>query len=82
MRLFVGLGVCDAVPDHATLTLFKRRLQKHDGIGDFEVVSDGVVSQALAKGVKFGSIQIVDAVHTVANVNNDQDRDRHEQGQP
>jgi IS5 family transposase len=36
----------------------------------------------LAKGVKFGSIQIVDAVHTVANVNNDKDRERHEQGKP
>ena len=66
VRLFVGLGVYDAVPDHSTLTLFKRRLQKHDGIGDFKVIFDGVIRQALAKGVKFGSIQIVDAVHTVA----------------
>ena len=25
VRLFVGLGIYDAVPDHSTLTLFKRR---------------------------------------------------------
>ncbi len=80
--MFVGLGIYDAVPDHSTLTLFKRRLQKHDGIGDFKFIFDGIIRQALAKGVKFGSIQIVDAVHTVANVNNDKDRERHEQGKP
>jgi len=82
VRLFVGLGIYDAVPDHSTLTLLKRRLQKHGGISDFKVVFDGVSKQALAKGVRFGSIQIVDSVHTVANVNNDKDRERHEQGKP
>src|SRR4030042_1003612 len=34
-RLFVGLGIYDAVPDHATLTLFKQRLQRHGGTGGF-----------------------------------------------
>jgi len=82
VRLFVGLGVYDSVPDHSTLTLFKRRLQKHDGIGDFKVIFDGIIRQALERGVKFGSIQVVDSVHTVANVNNDRERERHEQGQP
>jgi transposase, IS5 family len=82
VRLFVGLGIYDAVPDHSTLTLFRQRLQKHDGIGDFKIIFDGIIRQALAKGVKFGSIQIVDSVHTVANVNNDKDRERHEQGKP
>jgi IS5 family transposase len=82
VRLFVGLGIYDAVPDHSTLTLFKRRLQNHDGIGDFKAIFDGIIRQALAKGVKFGSIQIVDAVHTVANVNNGKDRERHEDGRP
>jgi IS5 family transposase len=82
VRLFVGLGVNDAVPDHSTLTLFKRRLQKHDGIGDFKVIFDGIIRPALEKGVKFGSIQIVDSVHTVANVNNERHRERLEQGKP
>ena len=82
VRLFVGLGVHDAVPDHSTLTLFKRRLQKHDGIGDFKVIFDGIIRQATERGVVFGSIQIVDSVHTVANVNNDRDRERHDQGKP
>jgi hypothetical protein len=82
VRLFAGLGIDYAVPDYSTLTLFKRRLRKHDGISDFKVVSDGVIRQALAKGVRFGSIQIMDSAHSVANVNNDKDRERHEQRKP
>jgi hypothetical protein len=77
--LFVGLGIHDAVRDHSTLTRFKRRLQEDGGISDFEVVFDCVIGHALEKGIRFGSIQIVDSVHSVANVNNDKDRERHEQ---
>jgi transposase, IS5 family len=81
-RLFVGLGLYDAVPDHATLTLFKQRMQKHDGIKGFKAIFDGIIKQAMEKGVRFGSVQIVDSVHTVANVNNDKDRERHDDGKP
>jgi len=79
-RLFIGLGAIDSVPDHSTLSVFKRRLKKHAGIADFEAIFDGIILQAVARGVQFGSIQIVDSVHTVANVNNEKDRERHEQG--
>lgn len=48
-RLFVGLGLYDAVPDHANLTLFRQRMQKHDGLGGFKVVFDGIIRQALEK---------------------------------
>ena len=81
-RLFVGLGIYDAVPDHSTLTLFKQRLQKHSGIDGFKAIFDGIIKQAMAKGVRLGSMQIVDSVHTSANVNSDRDRERHEQGKP
>jgi IS5 family transposase len=81
-RLFVGLGLYDAVPDHATLTLFKQRIQKHDGIGGFKAIFDGIIRQAVEKGVRLGSVQIVDSVHTVANVNNDRERERHDHGKP
>jgi IS5 family transposase len=81
-RLFIGLGAIDSVPDHSTLSVFKRRLKKHAGIADFEAIFDGIILQAVARGVQFGSIQIVDSVHTVANVNNEKDRERHEQGKP
>ncbi len=86
VQLFVGLGFYDAVPDHSTLTLFKRRLQKHGGISDLKVVLDGVIDrsigQALAKHVRLGSTQVVHWAHKVAKANNDQDRERHEQGKP
>ena len=72
VRLFVGLGIHDAVPDHSTLTLFKRRLRKHRGISDFKVVFDGIIDgvirQAFEKGVRSWSLQIVDSVQTGANV--------------
>jgi hypothetical protein len=51
-------------------------------MSDFKVVADGVIKQALVKGIRFGSIQIADAVHMVANVNNDKDQERHEQDKP
>lgn len=74
VRLFVGLGTYDDVPDHSTLTLFKKRLQpavrgcgqKHNGIGHFEAIFDGIITQAMARGIKLGSVQIVDSVHTLA----------------
>jgi IS5 family transposase len=81
-RLFIGLGIYDPVPDHSTLTLFKRRLQKHSGVDGFKAIFDGIIKQALNKGIRFGSVQIVDSVHTVANVNNDRDRERHDEGKP
>jgi IS5 family transposase len=80
-RLFVGLGAYDAVPDHSTLTVFKRRLQKHGGAEDLKDIFDDVLRQAVAKGVRLGSVQLVDSVHTTANVNNAKDRERRSQGQ-
>lgn len=42
----------------------------------FEELLDTIVREARGRGVKFGSIQIVDSVHTVANVNTAKDRKR------
>lgn len=81
-RLFIGLGALDTVPDHSTLSVFRRRVKQHAGLSDFAAVFDGIILQAVARGVRFGTIQIVDSVHTVANVNNEKDRERHEQGKP
>ncbi len=57
-RLFVGLGALDEVPDHSTLSVFKRRLKLHASITDFQEIFDGIIRQAIAQGVQFGSIQI------------------------
>jgi IS5 family transposase len=44
----------------------------------FEEMLEEIVQVALQKGIRFGSIQIVDSVHTIANVNTD--KDHHRQG--
>ena len=81
-KAFIGLGITDRAPDHSTLTVFKLRLLKHEGADDYNKLFDLVIRQAQGAGVQFGAIQVVDAVHTVANVNNDKDRKRIEGGHP
>jgi hypothetical protein len=41
-----------------------------------------IIRQAQAAGVVLGQLQVVDAVHTKADVNVEKDRIRHEQGKP
>jgi hypothetical protein len=57
-------------------------LKAVDGWGHFEAISDNILQQAVAAGVELGKIQVVDSVHTVADVDNDADRKRQEQGKP
>ena len=81
-KAFIGLGIADRAPDHSTLTVFKVRLLEHKGAADYSELFDMIIKQAQVAGVKFGTIQVVDAVHTIANVNNEKDRKRIEQGKP
>ncbi len=82
VKEFVGLAVDMAAPDHSTLTLFKRRLREAGCWEAFEQINDEVLRQAAAAGICLGAIQLVDSVHTVANVDNEADRRRQEAGQP
>jgi IS5 family transposase len=68
-KYFVGLAVDQKAPDHSTLTKFRKRMMERGKLQVFEEMLAEVVRVALESGVKFGSIQIVDSVHTVANVN-------------
>lgn len=82
VKEFVGLAVDEAAPDHSTLCLFKRRLCETGKWVYFQRVSDAVLRHAQNSGLRLGQIQVVDSVHTVANVDNDADRQRQEQGKP
>ena len=82
IKEFVGLGITEAAPDHSTLSDFRARLRDAGGWGHFEAIGDNILQQALAAGVQLGKIQVVDSVHTVADVDNDADRRRQEQGKP
>lgn len=82
VKEFVGLAVDEPAPDHSTLCRFKRRLRQAGRWTHFEGIHDEILRQAQAAGVALGKIQVVDSVHTVANVDNDADRQRQEQVKP
>ena len=77
---FVGLGVNKKYPNHATLALFKNRLIEKRGIKVYEELFDEIIIIALEKGVKLGKIQVIDSVHTIANVNLIKDEKRKRDG--
>jgi len=79
MKWFLGLAVDERAPDHSTLSKFRQRLIENAQAGAFDQMLTTIVRQAQAEGVEFGSIQILDSVHTVANVNTSKDDRRQEQ---
>ena len=82
IKEFVGLAVDELAPDHSTLSDFNKRLRESDGWAQLQAIGASVLRQATAAGVQLGQIQVVDSVHTVADVDTDADRQRQEQGQP
>jgi transposase len=79
-KYFVGLAVDQKAPDHSTLTVFRERLLKRGKLEVFEEMLAEIVQIALQSGIQFGSIQIVDSVHSVANVNTAKDKKRQDKG--
>lgn len=79
-KYFVGLAVDQSAPDHSTLTVFRERLVKRGKLQVFEELLEEIVQMALQSGIQFGSIQVVDSVHSIANVNSDKDQKRQNRG--
>ena len=79
-KFFVGLAVDQKAPDHSTLTVFRERLFERGKLKIFEEMLAEIVQMALKGGIQFGSIQIVDSVHSVANVNTDKDQQHQKKG--
>ena len=79
-KYFVGLAVDEKAPDHSTLTVFRERLLQRGRLKVFEEMLEEIVQIALQSGIQFGSIQIVDSVHSVANVNTGKDKNRKDKG--
>ena len=79
---FLGLGADGSAPDHSTLTLFKNRLINNAGTKAYEELFNEIIMIAMKKGAKFGKLQIVDSVHTIANVNLIKDECRKQEGKP
>jgi IS5 family transposase len=79
-KFFIGLAVDQQAPDHSTLTIFRERLIERGKLRIFEEMLGEIVQMALRSGIQFGSIQIVDSVHSVADVNPDKDQRRQKKG--
>lgn len=79
-KWFVGLAVDRSAPDHSSLTEFKGRLVAKGNLEAVNGLLGEIVGTALAKGIRFGSIQVVDSVHSVANVNTAKDEGRKKDG--
>lgn len=82
IKWFLGLAVDEPAPDHSTLTAFKRRFLTGRKWQALQTVFDEMIREAQAHGVQFGELQVLDSVHTQANVNNTKDRDRQDAGRP
>jgi len=68
-KYFLGLGVDQFAPDHSTLTKFKQRMIERKRELKLENLMADIVQTALQKGIHFGSIQVVDSTHSIADVN-------------
>ena len=79
-KYFVGLAADQSAPDHSTLTVFRERLIQRGKLKVFGEMLEEIVKIALQSGIQFGSIQIVDSVHSIANVNTDKDQKRQNKG--
>jgi len=80
-KYFVGLAVDQKAPDHSSLTVFRERLQQIGKLTVFEAMLSEIVQAAVESGIQFGSIPIVDSVHSIANVNTAKDQVRQKHGE-
>jgi transposase len=65
-RWFLGLAIKDAVPDHSTLSLNRKRLSQSDV---FQDIFDHIVFQAISHRMVGGRVLISDSTHLKANAN-------------
>ncbi len=64
-KYFGGLGVDELPPDHSSLSVFKERIVQRRGPKAFEGLFQQVARE---EGIRFGRIQVVDATHSLADV--------------
>lgn len=79
-RYFVGIAANEPAPDHSSLSVFRERILSKGGIEAYEKLFRQVIRLAKEKGVKFGRIQVVDATHSIADVDTKKDKDRKDKG--
>ncbi|MFC2030324.1 transposase [Chloroflexota bacterium] len=68
-KYFLGLAIDEVAPDHSTQAAFKRRIVSGRWEGLLQELLMEAAQTARRQGVAFGSVQVVDTTHTVADVN-------------
>jgi IS5 family transposase len=82
MKWFLGLAVDEPAPHHSTLTKFRQRLLQKGNGEALEEMLNTIIELAQDQGVAFGAIQVIDSVHTSADVNTAKDDSRKKKGKP
>jgi IS5 family transposase len=80
-KCFVGLAVDEPAPDYSTLSLFKSRLLENKKTTAFEMLLQEIIAIAKEQAIVFGSLQVLDSVHVIADVNVPKDEQRKDRGQ-
>ncbi len=81
-KWFMGLAIDDPAPDHSTLRVFRRRLEQERGENALQQLFDEVILAAKRQGLVFGELQVLDSVHTQADVDLAKEKERHDAGRP
>jgi len=82
IRWFLGIAIDRRPPDHSTLTAFKRRYLGEEGWEALRSIFGSMIQEAREHGLQIGETQVLDGVHTQADVDNEKDRDRQDKGGP
>lgn len=76
MKWFLGLAIDEPAPHHSTVSKFRQRLIDNEKEKALETMLSTIIELAMEHGVEFGSIQVIDSVHTIADVNTQKDDQR------
>lgn len=79
-RYFIGIATNQPAPDHSSMSVFRDRMISRGGLAVYEELFKRIVRLAREKGIKFGRIQVVDATHSIADVDVKEDDDRRDKG--
>lgn len=81
-KCFLGLEVTERAPDATTLSVLRSEILTVLGETWLDGLLRGVLRQARAAGVQFGTVHALDATHVLADVDTHADRERQEHGEP
>jgi len=79
-KYFLGLAIDSPVPDHSTLTVFKKRILDNGRVKAYERLLCDIVADAQEAGIVFGPLQLIDSTHSEADVNPRKDKNRKDHG--